>query len=389
MTACVYIKDGNIHLYSESNDFSNTGGIAYELGRPLLDFVCYEPERFDEGFSVIAEAFDNEFAHVGAKAPEFISGLQQVMTELQQKEIYLFFYPQMLMDFIYGFIDSPWDAVLRLSETIPTAVNKLQWVMDFEWPASESPHLQMVQYADKEKRLFRAVKDAVALMCEDVRKKQQFMINEVELLLSFREAMEGAKQSSLDCLYWLEEYRMENTGCYFYLENPFRTFYGSLPSQEIVQLYEVSSIDDLFRFEFIKMIENDIFIKKCKNCERFFMPRRRVDAEYCDRIWGDGPRKCSEIGATLRYEKKVSENPILEAHKKAYRRFNSRARTKKMTQHQFMAWAEEATKKRDACLAGDLPFDEYIAWLEQGRVRKARSVRSEVKKSSEKAPRPE
>ena len=83
---------------------------------------------------MIAEAFDNEFAHVGAKDPEFVLGLKQVMTELQQKEIYLFFYPQMLMDFIYGFIDSPWDAVLQLSEAISTTVNKFLWVMDFEWP---------------------------------------------------------------------------------------------------------------------------------------------------------------------------------------------------------------------------------------------------------------
>ncbi len=39
MLASVYIKDGNIHFYNENNAFSNIGGIAYELGRPLLDFV--------------------------------------------------------------------------------------------------------------------------------------------------------------------------------------------------------------------------------------------------------------------------------------------------------------------------------------------------------------
>lgn len=124
------------------------------------------------------------------------------------------------------------------------------------------------------------------------------------------------------------------------------------------------------------MIEHDIFIKKCKNCEKFFIPRRRIDAEYCDRLWGDGPRKCSEIGATMRYEKKVASNPILDIHKKAYRRFNSRTRTGKMTQAEFLAWSEEAARKRDECLAGNLPFDEFVAWLEQGRVRKARSKHS-------------
>ena len=72
-----------------------------------------------------------------------------------------------------------------------------------------------------------------------------------------------------------------------------------------------------------------------------------------------------------RYEKKVAENPILEAHKKAYRRLHSRTRNKKMTQTEFMRWADEAVKKRDACMAGELAFDEFVAWLEQGRVRKA------------------
>jgi hypothetical protein len=51
MIASVYIKDGSIHIYNEKSSLSGIGGIAYELGRPLLDVVCYEPERFEEAFS--------------------------------------------------------------------------------------------------------------------------------------------------------------------------------------------------------------------------------------------------------------------------------------------------------------------------------------------------
>jgi hypothetical protein len=43
-----------------------------------------------------------------------------------------------------------------------------------------------------------------------------------------------------------------------------------------------------------------------------------------------------------------------------------------MTQSEFMKWTEEAAKKRDECLAGELAFDEFMAWLEQGRIRKSR-----------------
>ena len=143
---------------------------------------------------------------------------------------------------------------------------------------------------------------------------------------------------------------------------------------KVEQLYRIENIEELFRFEFIKMVEHEIFIKKCKNCERFFIPMRRVDAEYCNRIWGDTQRRCNEIGAAIQYEKRVAENPILEAHKKAYRRFNSRTRTKKMTQSEFMAWSDEAARKRDDCLAGRLSFDEFVAWLEQGRIRKPKNA---------------
>jgi hypothetical protein len=43
-----------------------------------------------------------------------------------------------------------------------------------------------------------------------------------------------------------------------------------------------------------------------------------------------------------------------------------------MTQTAFLEWSDEAAKKRDECLAENLSFDEYIAWLEQGRIRKPR-----------------
>jgi hypothetical protein len=202
---------------------------------------------------------------------------------------------------------------------------------------------------------------------------QKFIVYEIEVLLHYRKEIEVPPGRQIDYIDILDEYHMEMLGWNYYLEKPFRTFYGRVASGEVEQLYEIDDVDDLFRFEFIKMIEYEIFIKKCKNCERFFIPMRRVDAEYCNRLWGDSQRRCNEIGAMLRYEKKVSENPVWEAYKKTYRRFNSRTRTKKMTQSEFIAWSDEAARKRDDCLAGELPFDEFMAWLEQGRIRKSRS----------------
>jgi len=370
MIASVYVKDGNIHFYNEKSSLSDIGGIAYELGKPLLDFVCYEPEQFEDGFSTITDVFDNDISHLRVKEPEFQVGLKQIMGELQQREIYVFFYGQMLMDFIFAFVDSPTKAIMRLEEKIPGAADELAWAMDFRWP---SPPPGKV-FADRDRLLLRAAKDAVVVMYKHLCKFQKFIIHEIEVLLHYRGEIEVPSGRSIDYIDILDEYHMITVGGNFYLEKPFRVFYGRVATKEVEQLYEIDSIEDLFRFEFIKMIEHDIFIKKCKNCERFFIPKRRADAEYCERTWGDTNRKCSEIGATLRYERKVADNPILEAHKKAYRRFNSRTRAKKMTQTEFMLWSEEAAQRRDECLAGNLSFEDFIAWLEQGRIRKSRSA---------------
>jgi len=211
-------------------------------------------------------------------------------------------------------------------------------------------------------------------MYEHLCKFQKFAVHEIEVLLHYRKEIEVPNDRPIDYIDIFEEYNAHTLGGTYFIEKPFKTFYGRTAEGKVEQRYAIDSIEDLFRFELIKMVEHEIFIKKCKNCERFFIPMRRVDAEYCNRLWGDSQRRCNEIGATIQYEKRVAENPILEAHKKAYRRLNSRTRNKKMTQTAFMAWFDEAARKRGDCLAERNTFDEFAAWLEQGRIRKGRSA---------------
>lgn len=320
MIASVYIKDGNIHFYNEPGSLSGIGGIAYELGKPLLNFVCYEQERFDDSLGSITEAFEVPGAEFAMHMPEFKDELKAMLTNMQKHEQYVFLYCRALITAIYN---------------------------------GHPP------------------RTVLAELSEDFRQTVAFATHEIDYLLLLRKKFPDVP--SMEYIYMLDLANERDFGEGFFLEQPFKTFYGVVDEPEIAELYEINSIRDLLRFEFIKMVEHDIFIKKCKNCGWFFIPNRRQDAEYCDRAFGETGRKCSEVGAMLRYEKKVAENPILDAHKKAYRRFNSRVRNKKMTQSEFMAWSDEAARKRDACLAGGLPFNEFVAWLEQGRIRKSRS----------------
>ena len=84
MIASVYIKDENIHLHNEGKNYTNLGGFVYELGRPLLDFVCYHPNQFDDAFGEIAEAFNHELAHESVKDPAFKTEQEEVGHVLKQ-----------------------------------------------------------------------------------------------------------------------------------------------------------------------------------------------------------------------------------------------------------------------------------------------------------------
>jgi hypothetical protein len=270
--------------------------------------------------------------------------------------------------------------VEKLANEIPGAEDKLAWIHieDFEWLYTSSGIAEVV-IPDKKKQLFRAVRDAAKVMKEHFILSQKAVITEIEWLLEIKGNVEkqGLEISSpLEYLYMLDIFHKEQCGEYIYLENPFKAFYGAVQESEIVELYEVNHIKDLVRFEFVKMIEHDIFIKKCSNCGSFFIPRGRSDVEYCNNLYRDSDKRCNEIGAMLRYERKVADNPILVAYSKAYKRFNSRTRAKKMTQTEFLNWSDQARKKRDDCLAGKLTFEEFTAWLDQGRVRKARNMPS-------------
>ena len=40
-----------------------------------------------------------------------------------------------------------------------------------------------------------------------------------------------------------------------------------------------------------------------------------------------------------------------------------------MTREEFDRWAAEARAKRDACVAGKLPLEDFVAWLDSDKQR--------------------
>ena len=190
-----------------------------------------------------------------------------------------------------------------------------------------------------------------------------------------------AKLSPMQRLYLLDLERANNNeeNEPVYTNSPFRTRFVPLlngkavPENfssediskinlEVVEMYEIDGIDDLIRFELLKMVSSGVRVKKCENCGYYFVPAGRVDTVYCNRIFKND-RSCAHIGSIKKYKDRVKDDPVYTAYNKAYKRNNSRVRNKRMTQTDFYEWSEEARRKRDECEAGTMTIVEFMMWL--------------------------
>jgi hypothetical protein len=120
----------------------------------------------------------------------------------------------------------------------------------------------------------------------------------------------------------------------------------------------------LMRYELMKMVTQGIVVKICANCGRYFIPDGRIDMEYCSRPLPDQPEKnCQTVGALLKHQNKVKNDPIHMEYNKAYKRNNSRVRYGKMRQDEFLKWSDEARAMRERCLNGEIDMRTFTEWL--------------------------
>ena len=133
----------------------------------------------------------------------------------------------------------------------------------------------------------------------------------------------------------------------------------------VVQLTELVAIDDLIRYELFLLLTQGKGYRICKNCGRPFIPSGRSDILYCDRIMKGAKRPCREIGANLAERRKAASDPVWKAYRTAYQRLHKRVELGYMEDEAFVEWRNEATRKRDLCLAGGLDRVEFIAWIDR------------------------
>ena len=128
---------------------------------------------------------------------------------------------------------------------------------------------------------------------------------------------------------------------------------------------ECTDIIQTLLIELLEIAKLNIEIKKCRNCDKFFVPDNRSDEIYCSNIYENG-KTCKEIGHFKVQQKKIQENDDLRIYRNVYQKLLLRTRrnpsnTKYARDFEF--FKDDNNKWKENISKGKSTEKEYLEWL--------------------------
>lgn len=149
---------------------------------------------------------------------------------------------------------------------------------------------------------------------------------------------------------------------------------------QIFSTYRINTIQELLNISFIEILKNKITIKKCKNCNKFFITESRTDEKYCNRISPQNPNKtCKEYGAKKTYREEIKSIPIKHEHNKTsqfYRMRINRCKNKNEKskyEKEFNIYKKTYQNKKSQYNSGTLQELDFVNWIKNQKTNNKKS----------------
>lgn len=141
--------------------------------------------------------------------------------------------------------------------------------------------------------------------------------------------------------------------------------YAKANSKTVVcEEYEIDSLRQLLFIELMQMIKDNIKIRNCKNCGKYYVvTNRRI--VYCDRLVDGEGSKCFSIGSKQTFQKKVETDRPLKLYDRAYRTHHARYRNGSMDKDEFKTWGAEAKEYLGKVRVGEMDIVAFEEWLKK------------------------
>lgn len=115
-------------------------------------------------------------------------------------------------------------------------------------------------------------------------------------------------------------------------------------------------------------MNNDLSIRKCANCHKYFIPKTMHDTKYCDEIFKDN-KTCKEIGRELAYKESLTKEPLLKAYRSRYQTLSKQA-SEREKHEMYEYFKKEGPVMRKKFINGEITGEEFQNWIDSTKVRK-------------------
>ena len=132
---------------------------------------------------------------------------------------------------------------------------------------------------------------------------------------------------------------------------------------QIYEAYEVNNFADMIYLELYQMILNNIAVKKCEWCGKYFVLKGDYGTKYCSRIPRGKKQTCQHLGSTRDFNARVKKSDASVEYGKAYKRMHARIKYGMQTKVEFKKWNMTAIAQTQLCEDGKLSFEEFKGWL--------------------------
>lgn len=391
MLGNAYIKDKMMYLIYGVGNIGERTGVIYEIGKHLTDFLWFDINTVDKAYVSFIHFYMKAIYENEKPMVEVNKEISEQIDLLDTFSPYLHFYTQLLINFM---IDYPKDKKAALTVLAQALTSKGHLLTPFIYEIGKAADFTQILLSSQrtcsatienfcstiEDVADGAIKAKTALI-EDIKAKREDLFTEFEFITDKKNKLQD--MSVMQRLYLLDFKRKKEGKESYYTDFAFTSKFASVSRMvkkaetveqlreimqenaiDVVQMYVICDLDDLIRFELLNIITHDLILKKCKYCGHYFVPYGRSDMEYCPRVYAGENKPCDQIGAMKLYQAKKQDDPVEMVFKKAYRRMNSKARRKIISQSEFYHWSEQARKKRDVCHEGTITLGEYERWLD-------------------------
>lgn len=113
---------------------------------------------------------------------------------------------------------------------------------------------------------------------------------------------------------------------------------------------------------------NKCFIKKCANCNNFFIPKTLRDTKYCDRIF-KGNKTCKQIGRDISYKENLAKDPLLKAYRSRYQTLSKQASERDHLE-MYEYFKKEGPSMRKKFVNAEITAEQFQDWIDSTKVRK-------------------